>query len=1226
MSKWGNLLPANVSDLMNFNRDDVNWQYEEHNRESMPSKQAEGVAYLWNLLNENNLAILADEVGMGKTFQALGIASLLWRMKPSAKILVMAPNWDICSHWKREYKTFLQHHYRKMDHSVRNVADGEAVHEPILCRNLKELQNKVAEGWGHFYLTTIHSLSGLVADKTTGDFGRAARKAGREIRKDLFVYLGEQGFDLLIIDEAHYFRNVKGGSQRVQAAQTFFGGETSPLAQKVLLMTATPSHSGLQDVVSIISYFKDLDPNIVHSPSAMLEKYALRRLRLMEGQHGDFHSKYHYRREEDLSVDFSDNPSSELFFALYQKKLAEQLRGAKAGRRFLYGYLEGFESVGIQDAAEESSDEKDESNTQKESFRKAPDTELLESLTKSYAQVMGKFPEHPKYSALVKRFVPERIFEKEVDLHELKHLVFVRRIPSVREMTQRVNAGYDSVLMAYLLSAWDLTMDNPSVKQWQKRGYRRRDFEELLFGASSNKMLDVDGELTLTSEDEEEQEHEDDESKLGSKVADLFVVKKLSAKARETDVERTDCSNVRLRFRKPDSLFALFLEPARDYRSLSYEGYYKNDGAKVNRDLYTPAAKDARLSQNFPDVLMSLEKSPDAQNQLTSFDRPLPTIWGLMYGGLDDIHRDIIEKWLDRDPGILENFSNYLQAGILFSSPVIVELYVWFTTFNRQNREKNVQKKYADFVESIQPKVRTSLYLSYFKEALESFESLCEKIVDHELTDWQRDWTAITRLQNPAWYASGESSNRQRLIMGFNTPFYPNVLIATSVFQEGVNLHLQCRNVYHYGIAWTPGDNEQRVGRVDRLFGRVNTQLAKGEDGELRISYPYLAGSFDEDQVGAFIYNKSKVEEEMDRCLHREFSREIQTDADRIDWKQFLRKPLSDKAYDDPYPAKFDSNPKEPLYKACEIHDDEEVLDHLRDVLLHTLEQDELYNVVDIEDELKDGLLYLLDPKLADSDNERHQPIVVERNFSSKFSALIDGTVYYVTLKTPIASKVNLSAHAIRWDRIEEMYQKRKGEFPLIQLALDQETKHSNFYLYMKVNLPVFIGKGRLHNFSSEEVLAAYVQLRDFSDWLEKVLFSSEQDLKKTDLKVASRLKSLETISKKPTETTNRVNSVRLRDEWSLIESYTGDVASLSEPINVSKHSVFHDKANKEKIFQYSLTLNHQFPFISLDYKKNKLNVLLNYPAVDTQEEEMILLERWHKYAIEFGLNDEGVG
>jgi SNF2 family DNA or RNA helicase len=74
----------------------------------MFGKQAEGTAMLYNLLSDKRIALLADEVGMGKTYQALGVAVLAWKQNPEAKILIIAPNNSVASNWCDEYDTFIK--------------------------------------------------------------------------------------------------------------------------------------------------------------------------------------------------------------------------------------------------------------------------------------------------------------------------------------------------------------------------------------------------------------------------------------------------------------------------------------------------------------------------------------------------------------------------------------------------------------------------------------------------------------------------------------------------------------------------------------------------------------------------------------------------------------------------------------------------------------------------------------------------------------------------------------------------------------------------------------------------------------------------------------------------------------------------------------------------------------------------------------------------------------
>lgn len=91
--------------------------------------------------------------------------------------------------------------------------------------------------------------------------------------------------------------------------------------------------------------------------------------------------------------------------------------------------------------------------------------------------------------------------------------------------------------------------------------------------------------------------------------------------------------------------------------------------------------------------------------------------------------------------------------------------------------------------------------------------------------------------------ANGEASQttRQKLMLTFNTPFYPEVLIASSVMAEGVDLHLNCRHVIHHDLSWNPSLIEQRTGRVDRLGAKVE------QCGEsIQVYLPYVAETQDE--------------------------------------------------------------------------------------------------------------------------------------------------------------------------------------------------------------------------------------------------------------------------------------------------------------------------------------------------------------------------------------------
>jgi hypothetical protein len=101
-----------------------------------------------------------------------------------------------------------------------------------------------------------------------------------------------------------------------------------------------------------------------------------------------------------------------------------------------------------------------------------------------------------------------------------------------------------------------------------------------------------------------------------------------------------------------------------------------------------------------------------------------------------------------------------------------------------------------------------------------------------------------------------KAENRNAIFCGFNTPLLPEVLVCTSVGQEGIDLHRECRNVIHYDLGWNPATIEQRTGRADRIGSKTERDRRLARRGALKpaedvmpgldIGLPYLAATYDE--------------------------------------------------------------------------------------------------------------------------------------------------------------------------------------------------------------------------------------------------------------------------------------------------------------------------------------------------------------------------------------------
>lgn len=91
--------------------------------------------------------------------------------------------------------------------------------------------------------------------------------------------------------------------------------------------------------------------------------------------------------------------------------------------------------------------------------------------------------------------------------------------------------------------------------------------------------------------------------------------------------------------------------------------------------------------------------------------------------------------------------------------------------------------------------------------------------------------------------ANGKTKVEQKnsLVTTFNMPFLPEVLIASPVLSEGVDLHWQCRTVIHHDLDWNPSALEQRNGRLDRMGS-----YAEMRHTPMDIYEPYTTGLQDE--------------------------------------------------------------------------------------------------------------------------------------------------------------------------------------------------------------------------------------------------------------------------------------------------------------------------------------------------------------------------------------------
>ena len=149
-------------------------------------------------------------------------------------------------------------------------------------------------------------------------------------------------------------------------------------------------------------------------------------------------------------------------------------------------------------------------------------------------------------------------------------------------------------------------------------------------------------------------------------------------------------------------------------------------------------------------------------------------------------------------------------------------------------------RSFARFIDG-----RVAAERSYVLEALEELQTGAIFGVTRDHFDTGERVRSRERLLPNVRLANGSVSRaaRSRLMAGFNSPFFPEILVASSVMAEGVDLHLECRHVIHHDLNWNPSVLEQRTGRLDRLGSKSEVTALP-----IVVYEPFLEATQDEKQ------------------------------------------------------------------------------------------------------------------------------------------------------------------------------------------------------------------------------------------------------------------------------------------------------------------------------------------------------------------------------------------
>jgi hypothetical protein len=463
--------------------------------EHAAAEQLRGAVALHNVLQEERFAYLADEVGMGKTYVALGALALFRHFDPSFRVLVIAPRENIQKKWVKELRNFTARNIRFSDLRTRAV-HGAPARATVLCNSLVELVREAAVDPDRDFFARLTSFS-LPLGERNPDAWRTKRDQLREhlpwLEPSLFdlrnkerfkdnfaraVNCGLPTFDLVILDEGH---NLKAGfhadaasrnrmlalalghpTQRDAAREGFPG--YAPRAKRVLFLSATPLENDYVQLWNQLDVFGfgARAPVLRDQHGSDDEKrefarrFLIRRVTTLPVG-GQEMTKNLYRREwRNGGVSTHDEPlvvpdeRQRLTVALVQKKVSEVLRGSRFNNSFQIGMLASFESF-LETAGVRSADTEQEGvstfdgadQTDRADERLGVDVGAINGLARNYRRQFGSELPHPKMDAVVDRLA-------EAFTTAEKSLVFVRRVASVKELQRKLEERYDEYVFRRL--------------------------------------------------------------------------------------------------------------------------------------------------------------------------------------------------------------------------------------------------------------------------------------------------------------------------------------------------------------------------------------------------------------------------------------------------------------------------------------------------------------------------------------------------------------------------------------------------------------------------------------------------------------------------------------------------------------------------------------------------------------------------------------------------------
>ncbi len=457
-------------------REIIDFSGGEKDLENLGKIQLEGAVALHNMIADPSLGMgyLADEVGMGKTYVALGVVALMRYFNPSLRVLFICPSRNVQDKWIRDYHSFIECNVKVTQNRIR-TKDGHPAAPYVSCRSVRELLKSASLGYyADFFIGKDSFSISLNEDDTDNKENWWKKLEGisdllpayeieslmsnrhdltkNQVKSQYAKALNYvlPTFDLIVIDEAHNFKHSKDSSHRNRVLSKVLGFEEGviPRIKNSLLLSATPYDRNIEQLRNQLTLVgKNLLPDDLKSDQQTeiqrhLKRFMVRRLNHIEVD-GIKHTRNMYRVEHrtgnraDINLESNEQ---KLVMALVQKKVGDLLQNQSRSASFQTGMLASFESF-AQTAKSETvnfdGDKADKSDAQ--------DRHVIEHIVDSYkSSGLGSTLPHPKMDSVSEQLRVDAYHNNR------KQLVFVRRVKSVKELKNKLDDHYNNWLFKYI--------------------------------------------------------------------------------------------------------------------------------------------------------------------------------------------------------------------------------------------------------------------------------------------------------------------------------------------------------------------------------------------------------------------------------------------------------------------------------------------------------------------------------------------------------------------------------------------------------------------------------------------------------------------------------------------------------------------------------------------------------------------------------------------------------